>query len=83
MTVHLEVALAAGTPAGPAVTELRLSAFKSHRGAAFPLGPVTLLAGPSGSGKSSALQAYEALARLAAGATLAEAFPEPAACVPE
>ncbi|MFD7442833.1 AAA family ATPase [Streptomyces sp. NPDC059909] len=68
----------------PVVTELRLSAFASHRGAAFPLGsPVTLFAGPSGSGKSSALRAYEALARLGSGAELGEAFPDPAGCVPE
>ncbi|QGV78031.1 ATP-binding protein [Streptomyces ficellus] len=70
-------------PARPAVTELRLSAYKSHRGAAFRLGPVTLFAGASGTGKSSALQAYEALALLAAGVPLAAAFPEPAGCVPE
>ncbi|MFD7613209.1 ATP-binding protein [Streptomyces sp. NPDC059828] len=67
----------------PVVTELRLSAFAAHRGGAFPLGPVTLFAGPSGSGKSSVLRAYEALAALAAGAELAEVFPEPACCVPE
>ncbi|MCP3818453.1 ATP-binding protein [Streptomyces sp. A3M-1-3] len=67
----------------PTVTELRLSAFKSHRGASFPLGPVTLFAGASGSGKSSALQAYEALARLGSGAALGEVFPDPAGCVPE
>ncbi|WP_455351973.1 AAA family ATPase [Streptomyces sp. SYSU K217416] len=67
----------------PAVTELRLSAFKSHRGAAYPLGPVTLFAGASGSGKSSALQAYEALARLGSGAALGEVFPDPGGCVPE
>ncbi|CAM5350532.1 MULTISPECIES: ATP-binding protein [Streptomyces] len=54
----------------PAVTELRLSAFKSHRGATVPLGPLTLLTGPSGSGKSSVLQAYEILARLGSGARL-------------
>ncbi|MCS0635579.1 ATP-binding protein [Streptomyces sp. LP05-1] len=71
------------SPARPAVTELRLSAFKSHRGARFPLGPVTLIAGPSGSGKSGVLDAYEALARLGSGAALAEAFPDPAGCVPE
>ncbi|GGV87114.1 biotin transporter BioY [Streptomyces gelaticus] len=70
-------------PAGPVVTELRLSAFASHRGATFPLGPVTLLTGPGGSGKSSALRAYEALARLAAGDPLDEVFPDPAGCVPE
>ncbi|NUK24013.1 AAA family ATPase [Streptomyces lunaelactis] len=69
--------------ARPTVTELRLSAFKSHRGAAFPLGPLTLFAGASGSGKSSALQVYEALTRLGAGDDLEAAFPDPAACVPE
>lgn len=72
-----------GTCDRPTVTELRLSAFKSHRGAIIPLGPLTFLAGPSGSGKSSVLQAYEALARLGSGATLASAFPDPAGCVPE
>ncbi|MFB8033056.1 ATP-binding protein [Streptomyces sp. NPDC056004] len=70
-------------PAGPVVTELRLSAFASHRGAAFPIGPVTLFGGPGGSGKSSALRAYEALARLGGGDPLDEVFPDPEACVPE
>ncbi|MFC5655878.1 ATP-binding protein [Streptomyces nogalater] len=65
------------------ITELRLSAFAGHRGAGFPLGPVTLLAGPSGTGKTTALAACAALARLGGGAPLAEAFPDPAACVPE
>ncbi|MER7226829.1 AAA family ATPase [Streptomyces rubradiris] len=65
------------------ITELRLSAFAGHRGAGFPLGPVTLFAGPSGAGKTTALAACEALARLGGGAPLAEAFPDPAACVPE
>ncbi|MEU9163094.1 ATP-binding protein [Streptomyces sp. NPDC048424] len=67
----------------PVVTELRLSAFGPHRAAAFPLGPVTLFAGPSGSGKSQALAAYEALAGLGCGATLAEAFPDPRARIPD
>lgn len=70
----------------PAVTELRLSAFKTHRGVTLPLGPVTLLSGESGSGKSSALQAYEILARLGSGEPLARAVREvaggPSACVP-
>ncbi|MBB5939916.1 biotin transporter BioY [Streptomyces zagrosensis] len=66
----------------PAVTELRLTAYKTHRRAVFPLGPVTLFTGPSGSGKSGALEAYAALARLAAGDQLAEVFPDPAGCVP-
>ncbi|MFD4943009.1 ATP-binding protein [Streptomyces sp. NPDC058239] len=69
--------------AGPVVTELRLSAFASHRGANFPIGPVTLFAGPGGSGKSSALRAYEALARLGGGDPLDEVFPDPAGYVPE
>ncbi|MFJ7046692.1 ATP-binding protein [Streptomyces sp. NPDC101112] len=70
-------------PERPSVTQLRLSAFAGHRGAAFPLGPLTLLAGPSGSGKTTALRAYEALARLGGGARLDEAFPDPHGCVPE
>ncbi|MER7733137.1 ATP-binding protein [Streptomyces erythrochromogenes] len=81
---------AAARPAGPAqrharpvVTELRLSAFGRHRGAAFPIGPVTLFAGPSGSGKSQVLDAYGALAALGAGATLDEVFPDPAARIPD
>ncbi|MBB5929907.1 AAA family ATPase [Streptomyces echinatus] len=65
------------------ITELRLSAFAGHRRAGFPLGPVTLFAGPSGAGKTTALAAYEALARLGGGAPLAEAFLDPVACVPE
>ncbi|UZJ33786.1 hypothetical protein [Streptomyces endophytica] len=70
----------------PAVTELRLSAFKTHRGINLPLGPLTLLSGESGSGKSSALQAYEILARLGSGESLARAVRDVAgsasACVP-
>ncbi|MFI8264310.1 MULTISPECIES: biotin transporter BioY [unclassified Streptomyces] len=67
----------------PVVTGLRLSAFGAHRGAVFALGPVTFLAGPSGSGKSQVLAAYEALAGLGAGATLEEAFPDPAGRIPD
>ncbi|WP_030903308.1 MULTISPECIES: ATP-binding protein [unclassified Streptomyces] len=67
----------------PVVTELRLSAFGPHRSAVFPLGPLTLFAGPSGSGKSQALAAYEALAGLGSGATLEEAFPDPRARIPD
>ncbi|MGW6141526.1 AAA family ATPase [Streptomyces sp. NPDC055144] len=67
----------------PNLTELRLSAFAAHRGAGFPLGPLTLFAGPSGSGKSSALKAYEGLARLGGGAALDEVFPDPSAYVPD
>ncbi|MFG2297724.1 ATP-binding protein [Streptomyces sp. NPDC048603] len=67
----------------PVLAELRLSAFGPHRGAAFGFGPVTLIAGPSGSGKSRLLEACTALAGLGAGGTLAEVFPEPGACVPD
>ncbi|MGW7332444.1 ATP-binding protein [Streptomyces sp. NPDC054840] len=67
----------------PVVTELRLSAFGPHRSAVFPFGPLTLFAGPSGSGKSQALAAYEALAGLGSGATLEEAFPDPRARIPD
>ncbi|MFI9720051.1 AAA family ATPase [Streptomyces sp. NPDC052396] len=74
-------------PHRPAVTELRLSAFKSHRNAVFPLAPLTLFRGASGSGKSSALQAYQTLARLAGGeslrAALAPVAGGPEACVPQ
>ncbi|MBV1936581.1 ATP-binding protein [Streptomyces sp. BV286] len=70
-------------PDRPSVTELRLAAFAAHRRAGFPLGPLSLFSGPSGSGKSSALRAYEALARLGGGAELDEVFPDPVACVPE
>ncbi|WP_037960343.1 AAA family ATPase [Streptomyces violens] len=77
----------ASGPTRPLVTELRLSAFKSHRGATYPLGPLTLLAGPSGSGKSSVLQAYGLLVRLGAGEPLDRALAAvpggAAACVPE
>ncbi|MFM9583202.1 AAA family ATPase [Streptomyces caniscabiei] len=70
-------------PERPSVTELRLSAFAGHRNTYLPLGPLTLLAGRSGSGKTTALRAYEALAGLGGGARLAEAFPDPRGCVPE
>ncbi|MFD0718911.1 AAA family ATPase [Streptomyces globosus] len=70
-------------PVRPVAGELRLSAFGPHRGLALPLAPVTLLTGPSGSGKSHVLAAHEALAALAAGATLEAAFPDPAARVPD
>lgn len=73
----------AARPDRPSLTELRLSAYAGHRRAGFPLGRLTLFAGPSGSGKSTALRAYESLARLGSGAAVGEAFPDPAACVPE
>ncbi|UUU30343.1 ATP-binding protein [Streptomyces sp. CA-210063] len=74
---------AGARPERPSVTELRLSAFAGHRNAVFPLGPLTLLAGRSGTGKTTALRAYEALARLGGGARLDEAFPDPEDCVPQ
>ncbi|MBZ3904317.1 MULTISPECIES: AAA family ATPase [Streptomyces] len=74
---------AGARPERPSVTELRLSAFAGHRGAYLPLGPLTLLAGRSGSGKTTALRAYEALARLGGGVPLDEVFPDPLSCVPE
>ena len=72
----------------PVLTELRLSAYKSHRGGRFPLGPVTVLAGGSGSGKSSVLEVLGVLAGLAAGGTLDEVLPRvvrggAGACVPQ
>ncbi|WP_121718699.1 ATP-binding protein [Streptomyces sp. E2N171] len=70
-------------PSLPRVTELLLSAFAGHWGTTFRLGDLTLLAGPSGTGKTTALRAYEALARLGGGAGLGEVFPDPSACVPE
>ncbi|GAA3214505.1 hypothetical protein GCM10020256_15430 [Streptomyces thermocoprophilus] len=67
----------------PRLAELRLSAFAGHRRARLPLGEFTLLSGPSGVGKTTALTAYGALARLAAGGTLREAFPDPVSLVPD
>jgi hypothetical protein len=72
----------------PVITELRLSAFKSHRGSTFALGPITLLTGGSGTGKSSVLEGLTALGKLACGADLAEAFGTAvrggaSACVPQ
>nr|WP_236070718.1 ATP-binding protein [Streptomyces polyasparticus] len=87
MTVLIQAPAPAGLPGPapgcPAVSALRLSAFAGHRGTTVPLGPLTLVAGASGSGKSSALRAYEVLARLASGAALPDAVPDPGACVPE
>ncbi len=74
---------AAAPPAHPAVGALRLSAFAGHRGTTLPLGPLTLVTGGSGSGKSGVLRAYEVLARLASGAALADAVTDPGSCVPE
>jgi hypothetical protein len=78
---------AEGALTAPAVTALHLAAFRTLRERTVPLAPVTLLRGPGGSGKSAALEAYEALARLGGGEALGEVF-GPAcggasACVPQ
>ncbi|MDT0378254.1 ATP-binding protein [Streptomyces sp. DSM 42041] len=70
----------------PVVSELRLSAFRAHRGRVLPLQAFTLLTGPSGSGKSSVLEAFHALGRLAHGDGLSEVFGDriggASSCVP-
>lgn len=58
----------------PTVTELRLSAFRTLRERTVALAPVTVLSGPSGSGKSAVLEACEALAGLAGGDALEAVF---------
>lgn len=70
-------------PVRPGLTELRLTACAAHLGTTFGCGPLTFLSGPSGSGRTSALRGYEALARLGGGAPLDETFPDPGAWVPE
>lgn len=66
----------------PCVTELRLSAYANHRRGVYPLGPVTLFSGRSGSGKSGALRAYGALSRLGGGSAVREVFVDVGECVP-
>lgn len=56
------------------IVELRLTSFKSFRGARLPLGGTTILAGRNSSGKSNALDGLEVLARLAEGEDLADAL---------
>lgn len=51
----------------PTVEELRLTSFKSYRRASLSLSPLTVLHGPSGVGKSNALDALAVLSRLAIG----------------
>ncbi|GAA1982504.1 AAA family ATPase [Kitasatospora viridis] len=51
----------------PTVEELRLTSFKSYRRTTLPLAPLTVLHGPSGVGKSNALDALAVLSRLALG----------------
>ncbi|WP_280697103.1 ATP-binding protein [Kitasatospora sp. GP82] len=62
------VGIPAGKPsARPAVEELRLTSFKSYRRTTLALSPFTVLYGPSGVGKSNALDALAVLSRLALG----------------
>ncbi|MDT0378162.1 ATP-binding protein [Streptomyces sp. DSM 42041] len=58
----------------PAIAEVRLTAFKSFRGEAFRLAPLTVLIGRNSSGKSNALDGLEVLSRLARGEDIAEAL---------
>ena len=58
----------------PRLTELRLTSFKSVKDATIPLGPLTLIVGRNGSGKSNILDALNVLAAIAGGSTLREAL---------
>jgi predicted ATPase len=49
----------------PALTSVRVTAFKSYKDQQFPVEPLTLLVGGNGSGKSNALDALALLALLA------------------
>ena len=49
------------------LTKLQIESFKSYSGDAFPFQPLTVLVGPNGSGKTSALQAIEFLGALVRG----------------
>ncbi|WP_104816127.1 AAA family ATPase [Kitasatospora sp. MMS16-BH015] len=55
----------------PAVEELRLTSFKSYRRTSLPLSPLTVLYGPSGVGKSNAMDSLTVLSRLALGEPIA------------
>ncbi|NJP99523.1 AAA family ATPase [Streptomyces zingiberis] len=57
-----------------AIEEVRLTAFKSFRGEALPLAPLTVLIGRNSSGKSNALDGLEVLSRLARGEDVIEAL---------
>ncbi|MFI0978901.1 AAA family ATPase [Streptomyces sp. NPDC021093] len=57
-----------------AIEEVRLTAFKSFRGEAFQLAPLTVLIGRNSSGKSNALDGLEVLSRLARGEDIGEAL---------
>ncbi|WP_082916249.1 AAA family ATPase [Plantibacter sp. H53] len=54
--------------------ELRLDAFKSVRDGVVPIGPVTLIVGRNGSGKSNVLDGLAVLSALASGADVRDAL---------
>ncbi|MGH3829832.1 MAG: AAA family ATPase [Pseudonocardiaceae bacterium] len=54
--------------------EIRLTAFKSFRGAVLPVDAITVLTGRNSAGKSNALDGIEVLSRLATGEELADAL---------
>lgn len=56
------------------LVELRLPSFKSVRDGVVPVGPVTLIVGRNGSGKSNVLDALAVLSALAAGGDLRDAL---------
>lgn len=56
------------------LSELRLASFKSVRGAQVPLGPLTLIVGRNGSGKSNIFDALAVLSSLATGLSLRDAL---------
>ncbi|MFC8451686.1 AAA family ATPase [Kitasatospora sp. NPDC057223] len=67
----------------PTVEELRLTSFKSYRRATLALSPLTVLHGPSGVGKSNALDALAVLSRLALGEEITDSLDGiPGACGP-
>ena len=51
------------------ITSIRLQNFKGHRDTTVPLGRLTVLVGPNGSGKTSVLEALAIQSRLAMEAT--------------
>ena len=56
------------------LTELHLGAFKSVKDARVPLGPLTLIVGRNGSGKSNIFDALAVFSSLATGANLRDAL---------
>lgn len=56
------------------LSQLRLPSFKSVRDGVVPIGPVTLIAGRNGSGKSNILDALAVLSALGSGADLRDAL---------